>query len=686
MRHARLGGKLALCFLLPALILAIGAIVAVRGAHDVAVRGETATQTLTHAAEIQAVLADVRQLESGLRGYAATGQKSYLGDESAIRSHLDTTMTTLTAYAKTHPSFQQYVDQATAQLQLITSLIDQIAFTLDSGRHKAALASLGILKQQIDQFGTIGQGTDGIAVADASLSARVVSSAFSDAQRLAYILLAFCVAALAASVLAALILGRSLASRMGRVNNAIARIVDEDFRALSDAFADLARGRLSGTVALAERLPLNDRDGDEIGDLARRYNTLAAGVADVARQYTSASAMLRSLLRSVSGASDELATINDAIASEAGGVSGTIDGFVTSMALLAEGALTQSERIDRSGVAVEELSRSADQIATGALEQAGSVQAVMGAVERLNDELGALGTVGSQLAAAARAAREQGRGGREAVLATAEAIRRIDGAAQASAAAMQRLEARSNDVAQIVQAIDEIADQTNLLALNAAIEAARAGDAGRGFAVVADEIRKLAERSNVSTREIATILGAIRKETVEAGTGIRGSSASLTDGLELASRASTALDSLQQAIEGASVVAEDLAGRVDVMGRTSAEVSRNIATVSAVIEQNARAADEMRNTARDVTEVILPVAVATREQSATAQHVAQASRTAAERVREMRAATTGARERTGALAAAVAAFDIETVSDDPGGVAELIPFDDAFLERTALPA
>jgi methyl-accepting chemotaxis protein len=190
----------------------------------------------------------------------------------------------------------------------------------------------------------------------------------------------------------------------------------------------------------------------------------------------------------------------------------------------------------------------------------------------------------------------------------------------------------------------------------------------------------------VSTREIATILGAIRKETVEAGTGIRGSSASLTDGLELASRASTALDSLQQAIEGASVVAEDLAGRVDVMGRTSAEVSRNIATVSAVIEQNARAADEMRNTARDVTEVILPVAVATREQSATAQHVAQASRTAAERVREMRAATTGARERTGALAAAVAAFDIETVSDDPGGVAELIPFDDAFLERTALPA
>jgi len=68
----------------------------------------------------------------------------------------------------------------------------------------------------------------------------------------------------------------------------------------------------------------------------------------------------------------------------------------------------------------------------------------------------------------------------------------------------------SNQIAEILNFIRNIADQTKMLGLNAAIEAARAAEHGRGFGVVAEEIRKLSDQSKETAENIRSLTHEIK--------------------------------------------------------------------------------------------------------------------------------------------------------------------------------
>lgn len=159
------------------------------------------------------------------------------------------------------------------------------------------------------------------------------------------------------------------------------------------------------------------------------------------------------------------------------------------------------------------------------------------------------------------------------------------------------INASIEDIRNMASLIQSIAAQTNLLAMNAAIEAAHAGDAGRGFAVVANEIRKLAEASSNSSKEI----GASLKGIVEHITAANDSSNKTTEAFgEINSQIMDVKNSFTQISESMR--------ELEVGGSQILEAMETLSQVSVVVKEGSSrmsdSSDKVAHTVDDVKTVI----------------------------------------------------------------------------------
>lgn len=219
-----------------------------------------------------------------------------------------------------------------------------------------------------------------------------------------------------------------------------------------------------------------------------------------------------------------------------------------------------------------QMAENAQNLAEGATEQAGSVEELNAVIE---DVAGAADESANETKSAYIQIESSARKAKDGTLEM-----------QKLTQAMERIDATSKEIGNIIEAIEDIASQTNLLSLNASIEAARAGEAGRGFAVVADQIGKLAAdsaQSAVNTREL------IEKTLQE-----------IAMGNEITVKTSQTFNEVITTMEDFAVMAKSVSDKSTDQSSSLKQVKEGIEQISGVVQSNSASAEETSATSEEL--------------------------------------------------------------------------------------
>ena len=257
------------------------------------------------------------------------------------------------------------------------------------------------------------------------------------------------------------------------------------------------------------------------------------------------------------------------------------------------------------------LNEAVQQMDQSATIQSTAASAIAANVEELTVSINVVADSTSEAARLAAASDEQAGEGHTAIESLVGQIGEVANVVRNAAEQIAQLKDESEKISDIVAVIKDIADQTNLLALNAAIEAARAGEQGRGFAVVADEVRKLSERTALSTGEIAEMVRAIQQSTGQVVAGV-GQGVELADSsAAYAEQAGAAIARLREMAQRVSEIVGDVDVALREQSAASTEVAKKIEDIatqseeaSAIAHETSRASDSMTDTAHNMQQLV----------------------------------------------------------------------------------
>ncbi|HKV04956.1 MAG TPA: methyl-accepting chemotaxis protein [Candidatus Acidoferrales bacterium] len=384
--------------------------------------------------------------------------------------------------------------------------------------------------------------------------------------------------------------------------------------------------------------------GDEVGVLAENFNSMIVHLKDMAsvsaaiaegqlfvtvQPRSQQDTMAKAFSRMTQGLRDLVRQVRDSasqVASGAGQMAGASDES-------AKVSVQAASAIDEVTSTMHEMSVNVQNVVKNTQVQASSVAETSSSIDEMVTSIQRVADTAKLLVEISHRSREEARTGMVTMDKATEGLNRTSHAIQSSAEIIDVLGRRADDIGKIIEVIDDLAEQTNLLALNAAIEAARAGEHGLGFAVVAEEVRKLAEKSTQSTKEISELIQGIQKEAREAVENMEKSTSMVQEGLVLNKDLSLALDKISDVVSEVYKYSQEIGAATMEQSTGSAQIAKatNRLTeitqeINSSVEEQASGAQAVVRSMERMRELVQQSTSSSTQLAATAEQMSKLSR------------------------------------------------------------